>query len=100
MDENFVGAETNAITKHLKLSAKALPAASHTAAKCHASVKDVEDDDNILVNDSPKNPNALLEAVDGDDNIGDDEESNNVVNDEVEITTPEEMAEAELGELI
>lgn len=100
MNENFVGAETNAVIKRLKLSAKALPAASRTAAKRHASVEDVEDDDNILVNDSPKNPNAILEAVDGDDNIGDDEESNNVVDDEVEIATPEETAEAELGELI
>jgi len=104
MDENFLGAETNAVTKRLKLSANALPAASRTAARRHASVEDVEDDDNILVNDSPKNPNALLEAVDGDDNIdmisssdGDDKESNNDEDDEAEI---EETAEAELGELI
>ncbi len=61
MDENFVGAETNVVTKHLKLSANATRAASSTAEKCQASVEDVEDDENILVNDS------LLRTVTADD---------------------------------
>ena len=67
MDENFVGPESNVVTKRLKLSANATWAAGSKTAKRHASVEDVEDDDNILVNDSQKNPNALLEAVDGSD---------------------------------
>lgn len=103
-DENFVGAETNVVTKRLKLSANATQAAGSKAAKCQASVEDVEDDDNILVNDSPKNPNALLEAVDGsDDNVDMDPapalEDDDDDNEEPEIIMPE-MEEAELGESI
>ncbi len=108
MDENFVGAETNVVTKRLKLSANATRAAGSTAEKCQASVEDVDDDENIFVNDSPKNPNVLLEPVNGSDNVdmdpapelesvehygGDDDDDD----DEVEI---EETAEAELGQSI
>ena len=115
MDENFVGAETNVVTKRLKLSANATRTAGSTAAKRQASVEDVEDDDNILINDSPKNPNALLEAVDGDDDVdmdpapaledvepyGDDDDDDGDDDDEEpEIIMPEETAEAELGESI
>src|SRR6266545_3139438 len=114
MDENFVGAETNVVTKRLKLSANATRTAGSTAAKRQASVEDVEDDDNILINDSPKNPNALLEAVDGSDNDVDmdpapalediepdcDDDDDEDEDEEPEIIMPEETAEAELGESI
>ena len=118
-DDNFIGAESNAVTKRLKLSAeknvarrskepektarrkastsvsmdntnvtmtknhlvsssdgtkhslKSSSAASHTLKrqqKHHSSVEDIEEED-TPVNCSPKNPNALLEAADGSDDI-------------------------------
>jgi len=63
IDENFVGAESNAVTKRLKLSANAAPVASK---KKQASVENIEDEDST-VNIPPKNPNAILEAADGSD---------------------------------
>ena len=63
IDENFVGAESNAVTKRLKLSATAAHVASK---KRQASVEDIEDEDGT-VNIPPKNPNAILEAADSSD---------------------------------
>ena len=66
-----------------------------------------------MVNDSPKNPNALLEAVDGSDDdvdmdpvpalkdvkpYGDNDDDDE--DEEPEIIMPEETEEAELGESI
>jgi hypothetical protein len=67
-DENFVGAETNVVTKRLKSLADAARASRATAVnhqQTQSSVEDVEDEDNSPVNNSPKNPNAVLEAADG-----------------------------------
>jgi len=69
-DENFVGAETNVVTKCLKLSANATRNSSMAVKQHWASVENVEDD-SISVNDSPKNPNVLLEATDGSDDDDD-----------------------------
>ena len=75
----------------------------------------------MLVNDSPKNPNVVLEATDGSDNNDDDmdpipkledivpyseddddnnNDDNNSSHDEPEIVKPVETAEAQRGEYI
>jgi hypothetical protein len=66
-DENFVGAESNAVTKRLKLSANAglAQTASAKRQQRQASVEDVEDESDIPMNNPPKNPNVLLETADG-----------------------------------
>ena len=113
-DENFVGAESNAVTKRLKLSAKAARAASTKQSQRQASVEDVEDQNDIPRNIPPKNPNTLLEAADGSDdeveeldndpappleNVEPDEDDDDEDDDEeVEITEPVETAEAQIGE--
>src|SRR5882672_7560045 len=66
-DENFVGAESNPVTKHLKLSANAAWAGSVKHQPGQPSVKDVEDEGSTSVNRPPKDPKALLEAADGSD---------------------------------
>ena len=109
-DENFVGAESNAVTKRLKLSATATQAKTVRPQNRQASVEDIEDEDSILVNIPPKNPNALLEAADGsDDGVETEgnwnctpalEDDNNNEDDEEasEITKPVETAEAQRGQ--
>jgi hypothetical protein len=114
-DENFIGAESNAVTKRLKLSADAAHGASAKQKKIRASVEDIEDEDSTIpVNSPPKNPNSLLEAADGSDdeivvdddpappleecgpeNGVDDEDDED---DEDETTKPVETAEAERSE--
>src|SRR6266404_4577241 len=67
-DENFEGAEHNAFTKRLKLSVDAARAAA-IKQQCQALVEEDEDEDRELVNNSPKNPKALLEAADGSNGV-------------------------------
>jgi hypothetical protein len=112
-DENFVGAERNAVTKCLKLSADADK--SRKLQKRQASVEDVEDEDKTPVNHLPKNPSALIEADDGGGNddaamldsddpaplegiepYGEDNEDDD---EELEIIKPE-TAEAQRGKSI
>src|SRR5277367_6189458 len=101
-DENFIGAESNAVTKRLKLSADAAQAAVKHRHR-QPSVEDVDDEDTISVNSSPKNPNAVLEAADGSDDVemldneaapalGDYEEDDDDEDDqEVTVETAEEQ---------
>lgn len=65
-DDNFLGAESNVVTKRLKQSADAARAAS--AAEKHRkrqpSVQDIEEeDDAVPFNIAPKNPHTILEAA-------------------------------------
>jgi hypothetical protein len=65
-DDNFLGAESNVVTKRLKQSADAARAA--TAAEKHRkrqpSVQDSEEeDDTVPFNIAPKNPHTILEAA-------------------------------------
>src|SRR5712671_4196159 len=66
VDENFVGAESNPVTKHLKLSANAARAGSVKHYSRQPSVEDVEDEGGTSENISP---NALLEATNGSDDV-------------------------------
>lgn len=70
-DDNFVGAESNAVTKRLKLLADATARASRATAVNHlqrqASVEEVEEDNTSSGNNAPKNVNTVLEAADGSD---------------------------------
>ena len=105
-DENFVGAESNTVTKRLKLSA-----AATKRPQRQASVEDVEDQDNMPRNIPPKKPNTLLEATDGSDEVEeldddpppleivnpDEDDNDNNDNEEAEITEPIETAKAQLG---
>ena len=104
-DENFVGAESNAVTKCLKHAAQA---ASVKHQRRQPSVEDVEDEGSAPVNSSPKNQNALLEAVDGSDDVEmlencsasalEDFEEDGDEKDEPEVTKPVETAEVQLSE--
>ena len=67
-DENFEGAEHNAFTKCLKLSVDAARAVA-IKQQCQPLVEEDEDEDRELVNNSPKNLKALLEAADGSDSV-------------------------------
>ena len=117
-DENFVGAESNAVTKRLKLSA-ANPTTQAKTVKQRprqASVEDIEDEDSIPVNNPPKNPNTLLEAVDGNEDgieieddpapaledtkpYGDDDDEDDEDDDEEpEHEKPVETAKAQRGQ--
>lgn len=104
MDDSFVGAETNVVTKRLKLSANTTHIGSVALKQRQASVEEV-DDNEVQVNYPPNNPNNLLEpADDSDDGPGSEpqdtepgEEGDS--NDELEII-PMETAEAQRGELI
>jgi hypothetical protein len=64
-DENFVGAESNAVTKRLKLSDKAAQATTVNPLQQQSQVStDIEDEDRASVYSSPKSSNATLEATD------------------------------------
>ena len=109
-DENFIGAESNVVTKRLKLSATGKRDTSRAAPvkpqQRQASVGDANDENSTLMNDPPKNPTRDLEATDGSDDIemldgdpptephGDD----NSGDDESKLTKPVETAEAQRGE--
>ena len=70
-DKNFTGAESNVVTKRLKQSAEAAQAAS-SSVKRKASVQDdddSDDEDTIPLNIPPKNPNVILEAANGTDDV-------------------------------
>jgi hypothetical protein len=107
-DENFVGAESNAVTKRLKLSADAARAAVKHRQR-QPSVEDAEDEDSRSVNSSPKNPDAILEAADGSDDVEmldndaapalRDFEEDDDDEDEPEVTKPVETAEEQRSEL-
>jgi hypothetical protein len=105
-DENFVGPESNAFTKRLKLSANAAQPTSVKNRQRQPSVEEVEDEDRVSANHSPKNPNTLLEASDGTDDVevlDNDpapslEEVEDDDDDEPAVTTPIETAEEQLGE--
>ena len=60
------------VTKKLKLSAKKASAASAKQPQRQASVEDVEDENSMPQNIPPKNPNTLLEAADGSDDLDND----------------------------
>jgi len=103
VDENFVGAESNPVTKHLKLSANAAWAGSVKCYPRQPSVEDAEDEGGTSENISP---NALLEATNGSDDVEmldkdpalalkDFEEDDE---DGQEVPTPVETAEAEHSE--
>jgi len=99
-DKNFVGTESNVVTKRLKLSADAARAAS-LAAKRKPSVQDDDDDEDTLpLNIPPKNPQAILEAADGSDDsdvemLDKDPAPEDSVADEPEVA---ETDEEQLGE--
>ena len=109
-DENFIGAESNVVTKWLKLLAKEKHDTARAAAvkpqQRQASVVDANDEDSTLMNNPPKNPTRVLEAADGSDDIemldGDPptgpygDENNG--DDESKVTKPVETAEAQRGE--
>lgn len=116
-DENFVGAESNVVTKRLKLSANrdTAQAAAVKPQQRQASVEDVADQDSTPVNNPPKNPNVLLEADDGSDDVEmpeddpapaledvepdeDDDEDDEDDESEPEVTKPVETAEAQRSE--
>jgi len=108
VDENFIGAESNPVTKCLKLSANAAQAGSVKCYSRQPSVEDVEDEGGTSENSSPKSPNALLKATDGSDDfkmldkdpaltLEDFEEDDE---DGQEVLTPVETAEAECSELM
>ncbi len=67
IDEDFVGVESNAVTKRLKLLANVARAAPTKQQKQLASVEDVEDESDVPINIPPKKPNAVLEATNGSD---------------------------------
>ncbi len=115
-DENFTGAESNVVTKRLKLSATGNRGTSRAAAvkpqQRQASFEDADDEDSTPVNNPPKNPKRLLEAADGSDDIempdddpppaledtepyGADDDDDD---DEPEVAKPVETAEAQRGE--
>jgi hypothetical protein len=105
VDENFVGAESNPVTKRLRLSANAAQAGSIKRRPRQPSVEDVEDEGDTSANSSPKNPNSLLEAADGSDDVEmldkdpaleDFEEESD--EDGPEVLNPVETAEAERSE--
>ena len=107
-DENFVGAESNTITKRLKLSADTAWAMAIKHRQRQSSVEDVEDEDSTSMNSSPKNPNAILEAADRSDDVEmldnnmalalEDFEEGDDGEDEPELTKPVETAEEQLCE--
>jgi len=110
-DDNFEGAETNAVTKRLKLSADMARAASAKRHQRQPSVEDVDDEDSVSANSSPKNPNTLLEAVDGSDDIemldnptpgleDVEEDDDDEGEDEPEVSKPIETAEAQRGKSV
>jgi hypothetical protein len=110
-DENFVGAESNIVTKRLKLSADAARADATRAAAAknrqrQPSVQEVEDDseseDTVPSNSAPKNPHAILEPANGSDDVqmlGSDPASpfevfdEDDVGEEVTVAKPETAAE-------
>jgi hypothetical protein len=59
-DENFVGAESNAVTKRLKQAAAAAETARATAEKCKQRESSVEDDEDhtLSVNNLTKDPSV------------------------------------------
>jgi hypothetical protein len=70
-DENFVGAESNVVTKRLKQSADAARDAAEKRQQRQPSVQDLdpEDEDTVPLNNTPKNPRAVLEAANGSDDV-------------------------------
>jgi len=100
-DDNFVGVESNAVTKRLKLLANVAHAAPTKRQQRLASVEDDEEEIDVPINIPPKKPNAVLEAADGSDD--DITITNNPLDSEadedkdMEIT---ETAEAQYGESI
>jgi hypothetical protein len=102
-DENFVGVESNVITKRLKQSADTARAMAEKRRQRLSSVEDVEDEDNTPRNNPPKNPRALLEAADRSDNVEPldnnpapiSEESEEDEDDESEIMEIEHVESAE-----
>ncbi len=106
-DPNFVDAESNVVTKRLKVLANIAHAKQQ---QWQASVEDIEDQNNIFMNTTPKNPNSLLEAANGsdDDDVEvldnnpappiDSEDIDECNANETETTKHIETAEAELGE--
>jgi hypothetical protein len=114
-DENFVGAESNVVIKRLKLSANRDTAqvAAVKPQQRQASVEDVADQDSMPVNNPPKNPNVLLEADDGSDDVEmpdddpapaledvepDEDDNDDDDEDQPEVTKPVETAEAQRSE--
>ena len=112
IDENFVSAKTNVVTKWFKLSANATSVASIAVKQRQASVEDDNDDEIMSVNNPPKNPNVLLKATDGSDKDEDNmdlaleledtepygEDDDNDDDDKPEIIKSVEMAETQQGE--
>jgi hypothetical protein len=69
-DKNFVGAESNAVTKRLKLSADATQATAAMKQQRQPSVKDTDNEDSLnSISSSPKTPNTVLEAADRSDGV-------------------------------
>lgn len=70
-DEDFVGAESNAVTKRLKQSADATRAAAAKHQKRQPSVVDLDEDtdDDAPLNNPPKNPHSIIEAANGSDDV-------------------------------
>jgi hypothetical protein len=99
--ESFVGAESSGVTRHLELLADGT-ARAVKRQRTHSSVEDVEEEI-VSVNSSPKNPNTVLEAADGSDDVemldpalqssGDDDDK-----EKEGLTKPDETAEEQRSE--
>lgn len=106
-DKNFVGAESNAVTKRLRLSADAAQAVAEKQLQRQSRVdsEDIDNNDSTSVNSSPK---GLLEVADTPADTSDDVEmlNNHLVSDSEECeggdkgegTNPVETAEEERSE--
>jgi hypothetical protein len=95
--------DSNASTKHLKLSSQST---SVNHRQRQSTVEEVEDEESTSMNSSPQNPNVLLEAANGSDDV---EMSDNPSpsqlqdfeeDDEPEESLPVETAEEQRSELI
>lgn len=101
-DNNFVGAESNAVTKRLKQSAGTTAAAA--AAVKHQnrqpSVQDDVDSDSDIVplNNPPRTPNADLDAADGTDDVEMADNDPDLDEDTPEVAKPIETAKEQLSE--
>jgi len=108
-DVNFVGAESNAVTKRLKRSADSARAATAVAVKDRvsgqrqSSLVEVEDTISESTISSPKTPSALIEATDRSSDIESDERPDNGESDDDNddcsevVTKSAETAEEQRG---
>jgi hypothetical protein len=93
-DENFVGAESNIVTKRLKQASDAARAAAVKHHQRQLSVEDVEEEDSARGKNSPKEASSRAES-DPASVPGNAEESDD--NDEPKLIEPVETADKQRG---